>query len=107
MNAVEKAKIMMTLQSKINLEEDVPLLYAGILANEVLNHFDERVLEGVNQWLAGTLSSEFTVGETSLADLQESTEASQFGALCMMDVFLRNPDSMNAIRWANWRDEVK
>ena len=107
MNSVEKAGMMMTLQTKIHLEENVPLLYAGVLANEVLNHFDERVLDGVNQWLAGTLPPEFAVGETSLADLRESTGASPFGALCMMDVFLRDPDSINAIRWADWRDDVK
>ena len=106
MNAVEKARMMMTLQTKISLEENVPLLYAGVLANEALNHFDERTLEGVSRWLAGTLTPEFAVGETSLKDLQKTTGASLFGALCMLDAFLRNPDSMREIRWAEWRDDL-
>ena len=107
MNAVEKARMMMTLQTKINLEEEIPLLYAGVLANEVLNHFDERTLQGVNLWMAGALTPEFKIGETSLAELQKTTGASLFGALCLMDVYLRDPDSMRGIRWAEWRDELK
>ena len=42
MNELEKASVIMSLQDKIHFEENIPLLYAGVLANTVLNHFDER-----------------------------------------------------------------
>ncbi len=107
MNELEKAGIIMSLQNKIHFEENMPLLYAGVLANTVLNHFDERVLEGVQQWLEGSLTPEFTVDGICLKNLQKVTGASLFGALCMLDVQLQNPDSMPCITWTEWRDEIK
>ena len=107
MNEVEKAGIIMSLQDKIHLEENIPLLYAGVLANTMLNHSDERVLEGVQQWMGGTLNPEFEIDGICLNDLQEATGASQFGALCMMDVQLRDPDTMPCITWAEWRDNIR
>ena len=107
MNEVEKARIMMILQNKIRLEEKVPLLYAGILANEALNHFDERVLDGVQQWMNGTLTEEFSVDGISLKKLQKTTKASLFGALCILDVYLRNPEAMPGLIWIEWRDSIK
>lgn len=107
MTQIEKARIMMALQNKICQEEGIPLLYAGVIANEVLNHFDERVLLGAEAWLKGTLTPDFKVEGTSISDLQKETGASLFGALCILDTALRNPESMRLIRWAEWRDEIQ
>ncbi len=106
MNRTEKGKMLRKIQRKIFVQEKLPLVYAGVLANTVLNHFDERVLEGVEKWLDDTLSPEFEVDGVSLEELREGTEASLFGALCMLDVYLKNPDSIKAATWALSRDEV-
>lgn len=106
MKELEKASVIMSLQNKLYFEENIPLLYAGVLANTVLNHFDERVLEGVQQWLEGSLKPDFAIDGVSLKKLQKVSGASLFGALCMLDVQLQNPDSVSCITWAEWRDKI-
>ena len=100
MNSTEKTELMLALQTEISVQEKLPLLYAGVLANNVINHFDPRLLEGVNLWVHHQLTPEFGVESVTLADFQASTNASLFGALCLMDVFLRDPDSMPRFRWS-------
>ena len=99
MDAAKKARTMLEIQTRICTEEDIPLLYAGIIANEVYNHFDERVLEGMDLWLNGELTPEFEVDGKSIADYQFATGTSLFGALCLMDLELRDPDSTDCLRW--------
>lgn len=105
MNKLEKGKMLRAIQRKIFIQEHLPLVYAGVLANEVLNHFDERLLEGVKQWLSDSLTPEFEVEGITLEELREGTEASLFGALCMLDVYLKDPGSIRAAVWELPKDE--
>lgn len=106
MDRLEKGKMLRAIQRKIIVREKLPMVYAGVLANNVLNHFDERLQDGVKQWLNDTLTPEYEVNGMSLAKLSEGTGATLFGALCMMDVYLKDPDSIRAATWALRRDEV-
>ena len=106
MNRLEKGKMLRVIQRKIFVEEHLPLVYAGVLANEVLNHFDERLLDAVEQWLGNSLSADFEVEGVTLGELREGTDTSLFGALCMMDVYLKDPSSIKAAIWKLRKDEV-
>ncbi len=107
MDTLEKGKLIRLVQRRIHLEEEVPLIYAGILTNEILNHADERVLEGVQKWLDNTLTEDFEVEGISLQAIREGTKASLIGALCMLDVYIKNPESLRALIWSQKEDEIR
>ncbi len=106
MDKLEKGRMLRAIQRKIVIQEHLPLVYAGVLANEVLNHFDERLLKGVELWLEDSLTPEFEVDGVTLQELREGTEASLFGALCMLNVYLNDPDAIKAAIWEMEKDEV-
>lgn len=87
------------LQNKICLEENVPLAYAAIMAETALYRFDERVQQGVVQWVSGELTEDFAVEDISLADIRYEIGGSLFQALCVMDIYLRNADFIPMVTW--------
>ncbi len=93
------AKLICELQNKIILEENVPLACAAILAENALYRFDERVQAGVVQWVKGELTTDFSVGDISLADIQDEIGVSLFQALCVMDIYLKNADFIPVVSW--------
>lgn len=80
------------LQSKLQLEENLPIAYAAILAEEALHRFDARVLEGVRLWMKGELTDDFTVEDASIAEIREYAGLDGFKALAYMDIYLKDPD---------------
>jgi len=87
------------LQSKITLEENLPLAYAAILAENALFRFDPRVREGVYLWMADELNDSFMIEDISIADIQEEIGGSLFQALSVMDIFLKNDEFIPKARW--------
>lgn len=92
-------ELICEVQNKIILEENVSHACAAILAENALNRFDERVQAGVVQWAKGELTADFTVGDISLADIQDEIGVSLFEALCVMDIYLKNADFIPMARW--------
>ena len=80
------------LQSKLMMDEGLPIAYSAILADEALNRFDARVREGVRLWMKGQLTDDFTVEDASIAEIKEYVGLEGFQALCYMDIYLKNPD---------------
>lgn len=99
-------EVITALQAKISTEENLPLAYAAILAENALCRFDERVQAGVKQWLEGTLADSFTVEDISLADIQYEIGGSLFQALSVMDIYLKNPEFIPAALWGEAKDFV-
>ncbi len=94
------------LQTKIIIDEKVPRAYAAILVENALYRFDERVQEGVSQWVKGELTEEFTVEDISLADIQYEIGGSLFQALCVMDIYLKNNTFIPMASWFERRDRI-
>lgn len=80
------------LQSKLRLEEKLPIAYAAILADDAMNRFDPRVLEGVKLWVNGELTDDFGVEDATIAEIRKYTGLTGFKALAYMDIYLKNPD---------------
>ena len=99
-------EVISALQVRIAVEENLPLAYAAILAENALCRFDKRMHSGVMQWLEGTLEDSFTVENISLADIQHEMGGSLFQALSVMDIYLKNPDFVPAALWQEERDIV-
>jgi len=79
------------LQFKLNTDEHIPLPYAAALTDDALNHFDERVREGVLLWVEGALPEDFGVDGATVAEIRNYYKISDFAALCFMDVYLKRP----------------
>lgn len=94
------------LQRKITIDEQVPRAYAAILAENALYRFDERVQEGVAQWVKGDLTKDFTVEDISLEDIQFEIGGSLFQALCVMDVYLKNNAFIPMASWFEKEDAI-
>lgn len=92
-------ELINALQNKITLEENVPLAYSAVLAENALYRFDKRVQAGVVQWANDKLKDDFTVEDISLADIQYEIGGSLFQALCVMDLYLKNPDFIPMATW--------
>ena len=92
------------LQNKIFLEENIPLAYAAIMAENALYRFDERVQCGVVQWVSGELKEDFTVEDISLADIRYEIGGSLFQALCVMDIYLKNNEFIPMATWFEMRE---
>lgn len=92
-------EIIGDLQNKIIVEENVPVAYAAILAENALYRFDERVQAGVVQWVKGELADTFTVEDISLKDIQHEIGVSMFQALCVMDIYLKDAEFIPAVDW--------
>ena len=89
-----------TLQSLLMIKEKLPIAYAAILAEEALHRFDPRVLEGVRLWMKGELTPEFSVEDASIAEIEEFSGLTGFSALCLMDIYLKDPDFVqNDVQW--------
>ena len=67
--------------------------------SEIINHFDERVVKGVDLWLKDQLTDDFAVEDLTLYDLTAYDGCSQFEGLCKMDAWLRDPETSRMIRW--------
>ena len=80
------------LQSKLKVKEELPTVYAAILAEEAMYRFDERVQAGVRLWMRDELSDDFTVEEISMADIREELGLTGFAALGFLDVYLKRQD---------------
>lgn len=98
--------VITALQLKLVAEEELPLAYAAIQAENALYRFDERVQEGVKLWLAGELTDAFAVGDISLADIQYELGCTQFQALSVMDIYLKNPDFVPVAQWTEEKDFI-
>lgn len=81
-----------TLQNLLMVKENLPVAYAAILAEEALHRFDPRVLEGVRMWMKDELPADFAVEDASLAEIEEFSGLTGFSALCLMDIYLKDPD---------------
>lgn len=99
-------EVISALQAKISTEENLPLAYAAILAENALYRFDKRVQDGVKQWLDGTLADSFAVEDISLADIQYEIGGSLFQALSVMDIYLKNPEFIPTALWGEAKDFV-
>lgn len=93
-------------QRKIIHEEKVPRAYAAILVENMLYRFDERVQEGVGLWLRNELTEDFTVEDISLADIRYEIGGSLFQALCVMDIYLKNPSFIPEASWFTKEDLI-
>lgn len=103
---VHAADMICELQNKIALEENVPIAYAAILAENALYRFDERVQAGVVQWVRGELTADFSVEDISLNDIQDEIGVSLFQALCVMDIYLKNADFIPVASWFEPKDVI-
>lgn len=92
-------ELICDLQNKMIVEENVPIAYAAILAENALFRFDERVQAGVVQWVKGQLTDSFSVEDISVADIQDEIGCSMFQALCVMDIYLKNADFIPMASW--------
>ena len=94
MNNIEDFRLYdaRTLQTRLMAEVNLPIAYAAILAENALNRFDPRVLEGVKLWMNGQLSDDFSVGDATIGEIRECAGLTGFQALCYMDVYLKHPD---------------
>jgi len=97
-------EVISALQAKISTEENLPLAYAAVLAESALYRFDMRIQAGVKQWLDGTLADSFTVENISLSDIQYEIGGSLFQALCVMDIYLKNPEVIPVALWGEPKD---
>ena len=94
------------LQNKLMAEERLPIAYAAILAENALFRFDERVREGVKQYIAGTLTEDFSVEDISLADIRGEVGLEGFAALCFLDVYIKRPEfAEQDVEWFERRYE--
>ena len=93
------AKIIKELQSRIMVDENVSMVQAAILTDNVLNRFDPRVREGALLWLEDRLTDSFQAGDISLADVRDELDITPFQALCVMDIYLKNPDFIPRADW--------
>lgn len=94
------------LQRKIIIDEQVPRAYAAILTENALYRFDERVQEGVAQWVKGELTEDFAVEGLSLADIQFEIGGSLFQALCVMDICIKNNAFIPMASWFETEDTI-
>ena len=102
----KKMDLILELEDRIRVSEDVPQSIAVILADKVLNQFDDRVREGVLLWLDNKLSDDFSVEGNSIAFLREQLNVSPFMALCALDILLRDPDFVMISEWAPFSDKA-
>lgn len=86
-----QSRLAARLQCKLMLEESLPRAYAAILAEEALNRFDDRVRAGVLLWLEDELPEDFSVEDANLPEILEYFGLKGFPALCVMDMYLKNP----------------
>lgn len=92
------------LQNLLRVKEKLPIAYAAILAEEALHRFDPRVLEGVRLWMNDELTSEFSVEDASVAEIEEYFGLHGFSALCLMDIYLKDPDFVReGVQWFEGR----
>ncbi len=88
------------LQNKLIVKEKLPIAYAAVLTEEALHRFDPRVLEGVRLWMKDELTPEFAVEDATIAEIEENFGLTGFQALCLMDIYLKDPDFVvNDIEW--------
>ena len=99
MKEQDTVKTIKEMQAKIMVEENMPIIQAAILTDNVLNRFDPRVREGAILWMQDRLTDDFTVEDISLADVRDELEVTPFQALCVMDIYLKNPDFIPRADW--------
>ena len=107
MKETDMVKIIKELQFKLMADEKLSIIHAAIMADNVLNRFDPRVREGAFLWLQNQLTDSFQVEEITLGDVQEELNVSSFQALCIMDIYLKNPDFIPRAEWflkGAWRE---
>lgn len=80
------------IQTKLQLEEKLPIDYAAILTDLALNRFDPRVQAGVKLWMNGRLTDDFAVEDATIGEIRDYAGLTGFRALCYMDTYLKNPD---------------
>lgn len=96
MNEVKTIKAM---QAKIMTDEKMSIVPAAIMTDNVLNRFDPRVREGALLWLEDRLTDEFQVDDISVADVRDELDVTPFQALCVMDIYLKNPVFIPRADW--------
>jgi len=99
MKEQDTVKTIKEMQAKIMVEENMPIIQAAILTDNVLNRFDPRVREGAILWMQDRLTDDFTVEDISLADVRDELEVTPFQALCVMDIYLKTPDFIPRADW--------
>lgn len=107
MKELEMLRTIQALQAKLMVEEEQNAAYAAILAENALYRFDERVREGVMLWLKDELTDDFGVEDITLEEIQEETGVSAFGALCIMDIFIKNEAYVQMATWVERSDSIQ
>ena len=94
------------LQAALQTREKLSLRYAALLATQVANEFDARLIPAVNAWINKTLTSDFSADDCSLQDIVDDTGASLFEALCMLNMQLKYPERIDEAVWVMRGDEI-
>lgn len=95
-----KLGIPRQLQNKLRATEKLSVAQAAILADNVLNRFENQAREGVLLWLNDKLTDEFAVGGLSVGEVRRMTGVSPFEALCFLDIHMKNPDfAEREVQW--------
>ena len=87
------------LQLCIAEREHIPLRYAAMLALQVENDFDLRLIPAVKEWMEGTLTASFSVEDCSLQDIMNDTGASLLEALYMLNLQIKRPEQIDLCKW--------
>jgi len=94
------------LQSRLIADEKLTLPYAAIMAENAIFRFEPEVRGGVQQWLDGTLTKDFSVGDTSLGEIQDEVGGSLFQALCILDILTKDPARVEDAVWLVREDRI-
>ncbi|MBQ7850769.1 MAG: hypothetical protein IJ343_13675 [Clostridia bacterium] len=94
------------LQHLLVVKEKLPLRLAGALAMSVFHEYDEHIREGFLLWMEDQLPEDFQSGKYKLNRLMQTTGATQVEALCMMNVFAKQPENMKAVKWVQKKEKL-
>lgn len=95
MNVSDFAKV----QTRLMTDEGLPMVYAGILAENVMYRFDDRVREAAVRWANQKLPENFAVDGYVLSDIRAELNCSAFAALSIMDIMLKDPQRVAEGIW--------
>ena len=83
--------IFNVIQTRLIYEEKMPVAYAAVMAAQALFGFQPELQQAVRQWAEGQSIANATLGEYTVADIQEEIGCSEFQALCMLNMTAQYP----------------
>lgn len=95
----EQAQELLQLQTKIMAAEKLPMAYAGVLANDALNHFIPEVRQGVCLWMRDELTEDFTAGDYRIGDLYDAMGLSPLATLFALNMMLTERRAAHTVCW--------